>query len=341
MNKTESFNDFYDRTGKELYQNKFQSKWLTNEFLSIFHAIQEGYSLNKLIEENLLNEIAEGIYSFPCFTTDFCHEFLTECENYIQYAVKNNISIHRPNSMNRYGLVLNLIGMENLITDLQQTYLLPISRFFFPIEASHFTNHHSFIVSYEPDRDRALDLHTDDSDVTWNICLGKEFIGSGLTFCGIIGKSDHRQYKCSYQHVLGHAVVHLGEQRHGAENIIEGERHNLIIWCRNENYRRSELYHQRRSYYEKEANPPDLRCLSYTHDRDYILYHDKYPPGKNPFNLSDGIHDDDEAQDLPMPWCPPVAFGYDGLPTPNQLMKIIYTKLVEEEEERDRALEHL
>lgn len=77
------------------------------------------------------------------------------------------------------------MGMMDLLTDLQQQFLLPLSRALFPVEASHFTSHHSFTVSYSPDTDRTLDMHTDDSDVTWNICLGKDgFEGSGLTFCG-------------------------------------------------------------------------------------------------------------------------------------------------------------
>ena len=88
--------------------------------------------------------------------------------------------------MNKYGLVLNQIGMLKLLTNFQQEYLYNISNVLYPEEASHFTSHHSFIVSYAPDKDRSLDMHTDDSDVTWNICLGKEgFEGSGLTFCGM------------------------------------------------------------------------------------------------------------------------------------------------------------
>lgn len=274
----------------------------------------------------------------PCFSMNFCQMLLAECEHYISYANRNNLPIHRPNSMNRYGLVLNHIGLESLMTSLQQEYLLPISRKFFPIEASEFTSHHSFIVSYEPQRDRALDLHTDDSDVTWNICLGKEFSGSGLTFCGQIAKADHRQYQCSYQHRLGYAVIHLGQQRHGAENITSGERHNLIVWCRNDSYRSSDLYRANMRSYQKESGPPDRKCVSYTHDRDYILYHDDYPPGKNPFNLSDGQEENQDdvesSHDLHLPWCPPVRFGYDGIPTPNHLMKVIYTKLVDGEERR-------
>jgi hypothetical protein len=327
----------YNPLNPDLFSDEFQQSWFDTEFLRFYLLFQRNASISELIQSNHLTEIANNIYSIPCFSLEFCQILLNECERYIQYANRNNIPIHRPNSMNRYGLVLTKIGMNPWITNLQQKYLLPISRKFFPMEASEFTSHHSFIVSYEPQRDRSLDLHTDDSDVTWNFCLGKEFSGSGLTFCGQIGKADHRQYKCSYQHRLGHAVIHLGQQRHGAENISSGERHNLIVWCRNDVYRSSDSYRQNMRHYQKESSPPDRRCVSYTHDRDYILYHEDYPPGKNPFNLSDGQQEDDQEEssyDLHLPWCPPVRFGYDGIPTPNHLMKVIYTKLVDAEERR-------
>jgi hypothetical protein len=334
----------YIPLNSDLFLNQFQQEWFDLEFLRFYLSLQMNASIPELIQSYSLTEIAPHIYSIPCFSLNFCQILLRECENYIEYANRNSLPIHRPNSMNRYGLVLTKIGMEPLITDLQQNYLLPISRKFFPIEASEFTSHHSFIVSYEPQRDRALDLHTDDSDVTWNICLGKEFTGSGLTFCGQIAQADHRQYKCSYQHRLGHAVIHLGQQRHGAENITSGERHNLIVWCRNDSYRLSESYRANMRKYQKESSPPDRRCVSYTHDRDYILYHDDYPPGKNPFNLSDGQHEEDQDEvesfhDTHLPWCPPVRFGYDGIPTPNHLMKIIYTKLVDGEERKRQQMQ--
>jgi hypothetical protein len=339
----------------EFYGSHFNVEWFDEKFLELFSSIKSlsssstSTSLDELTRLKLLTQVGSGIYSFPCFKSTFCHQLLEESVSYIQYAQAYDLPIARPNSMNRYGLVLNLIGMRDLLSHLQHEYLHPISFFFFPIESTTkaFTDHHSFIVSYEPSRDRSLDLHTDDSEVTWNLCLGNEFTGSGLTFCGVMATAAHRQYQCSYQHQLGHAVVHLGRQRHGAETITSGERHNLIIWCRNESYRESEAYQLSLRRYERESNPPDVRCVSYTHDRDYLLYHDNYPRGKNPFHLSDGRSEDDnsgssgeeehqQGEDLPMPWCPPVRFGYDGIPTPNHLMKIVYTRLVEEEEEEQR-----
>ena len=99
-----------------------------------------------------------------------------------------------------------------------------------------------------------LDMHTDDSDVTFNVCLGKQFTGSGLIFCGMMGSPEHRQLSAIYHHKVGRCVVHLGRKRHGADNIATGERVNLIIWNVNNTYRNTDEYDNHK--YEKESGPP-------------------------------------------------------------------------------------
>ena len=41
-----------------------------------------------------------------------------------------------------------------------------------------------FVVEYGADKDKKLDWHVDDSDVTLNVCLGKQFEGGDLVFSG-------------------------------------------------------------------------------------------------------------------------------------------------------------
>ena len=76
----------------------------------------------------------------------------------------------------------------------------------------------------------------------------------------------------------GRALIHLGSRRHGADDITAGERNNLIVWNQNQGYRDSAEYVNKQPYHKEDA-PPDPRCLSYTHDRDFGSYLD-YPPGK-------------------------------------------------------------
>ncbi|KAJ9435594.1 putative PKHD-type hydroxylase [Diplonema papillatum] len=185
--------------------------------------------------------------------------------------------------------------MESMVDLLTSTFLREVSRRLFPKLGSDCDSHHTFNVRYRPDEDRGLDMHTDDSDVTFNVCLGKEFEGAGLQFCGTMKKARHRKASAQVRHALGRCLVHLGQLRHGADDIIAGERQNLIIWMRNSQWRKTEEYEA--GAFETEAEPPDPVCLSYTHDRDYGQY--------KPFN-------DKTKAFKGTGWCPPDRYAYKG-----------------------------
>ena len=143
------------------------------------------------------------------------------------------------------------------------------------------------------------DRHTDDSDVTLNVCLGQDFSGAGLTFCGDVGDADHRALSHRYSHVPGRALLHLGRRRHGADTIATGRRVNLIMWNYCKEWRASAVYRQRGLRYAAEAAAPDPLCVSYTHDRDYEAVVGAARP--------DGHQDKAKKA-----WCPPKHAEYEG-----------------------------
>ena len=108
-------------------------------------------------------------------------------------------------------------------------------------------------------------------------------VGAGLSFCGLRGEvsSDERRFSYRHKHVLGRAIMHLGHHRHGADDIITGERYNLIMWNKSSTYRASRAFMSKYQTPPDSRGPPDLVCLSYTHDKDYEDYKE-YPPGKRP-----------------------------------------------------------
>jgi len=212
----------------------------------------------------MVKEECTGAYSFPFVTKEFSDMVIEEAEHYQQ----SGLPVRRPNSMNAYGLILNEIGLEGLMDALQQQAFLPVSRALFPAEvACRFDAHHSFLVHYEIGHDLGLDMHTDDSDITFNTCLGKEFEGAGLTICGVMGEEGMRKLRHVYSHVVGRCLVHLGRHRHGADDITKGERLNLICWNHNYLWRKSSPY--KTLTLPDETEPPDAQCLSFTHDRDH------------------------------------------------------------------------
>ena len=137
-------------------------------------------------------------------------------------------------------------------------------------------------MQYKEGEDLGLDMHTDACDVTLNVCLGLDFTGAGLTFCGLCGDVDGEERRFSYRHthVKGHAIMHLGHHRHGADDITSGERYNLIMWSKSSSFRVTKAFGDK-NHKPSDRGVPDLVCLSYTHDSDFETYK-PYPPGKRP-----------------------------------------------------------
>jgi hypothetical protein len=89
----------------------------------------------------LLREEAPGVWSFPMFTPEFCTKLLEELDHFTVVADARGLPIRRPNTMNSYGVIINEIGMELAIDELQALVLQPISQVLFPTEGGQFDGH--------------------------------------------------------------------------------------------------------------------------------------------------------------------------------------------------------
>lgn len=185
-----------------------------------------------------------GVYSFPLFRPAFCEALRLEVHRFEHWAAHHAAPVTRPNSMNRYGVVLEELGLEPLLDALLEDWTVPLARELFPAFAgATLDHHHGFVVEYAPDGDRELALHTDDSEVTLNACLGTAFEGGALYFrglrCGGHAGTPARPEECfEYAHAPGRAVIHAGAHRHGAAPLTAGSRTNVILWCRSTRYDR-------------------------------------------------------------------------------------------------------
>jgi len=174
-----------------------------------------------------------GIFQFKLFTNEFCEKFLEETEHFENTLQKLKVPIRRPNSMNNYGVILDDVGFTPLIHELQTKYLIPLTKILFPHSyGANLDMHHAFIVRYKQGEDLDLAMHIDDSEVTLNVCLGKDFTGGTLNFYGIKGEPTEKKEDFEYNHKKGIAILHSGKHWHEANKIQSGERCNLILWCR-------------------------------------------------------------------------------------------------------------
>lgn len=114
--------------------------------------------------------------------------------------------------------------------------------FFTEVGGSTLDSHHGFVVEYGMDRDVDLGFHVDDSEVTLNVCLGKQFSGGELFFRGVrcekhVNTESQPEEIFDYSHAVGRAVLHRGRHRHGARATTSGQRINLLLWCRSSVFR--------------------------------------------------------------------------------------------------------
>ncbi|KAL5726592.1 2-oxoglutarate and iron-dependent oxygenase domain-containing protein cp2 [Ranunculus cassubicifolius] len=192
---------------------------------------------------SIISEPSPGIYTFEMLQPQFCQLLLSEVENFEKWVQEAKFRIMRPNTMNKYGAVLDDFGLEAMLDKLMEDFIRPISTVFFPeVGGSSLDSHHGFVVEYGKDRDTDLGFHVDDSEVTLNVCLGKEFSGGELFFRGVrcdrhVNTETQPEEILDYSHIPGQAVLHRGRHRHGARITKNGHRINLLLWCRSSVFR--------------------------------------------------------------------------------------------------------
>lgn len=186
----------------------------------------------------VLDEVHPEIYAFRPVTDAWRQMLLEEILHFEAWALETGCDHDPPNSMNRYGVILDQIGFGPMMSALMGRCVSPLAAHLFAeVGGATLDDHHGFAVSYQPGGDVDLGFHVDASDVTLNLCLGSRFTGGALYFEGRRCE-QHRQTGCSaadrfvYAHQPGVALLHAGKHRHGALEITQGERINLIVWCR-------------------------------------------------------------------------------------------------------------
>ena len=146
----------------------------------------------------------------------------------------------------RWRLILEEFGFSAQLDNLMTRVVSPLSNLLFPeVGGDSLDSQHGFIVNYGMAGDTDLGFHVDNSEVTLNLCIGGDFIGSEVYFQGR-RCSEHRQTPhLDEEHVVitpevGTAIIHAGAHRHGVYPIGRGSRRSLIMWCSSEKYRQSE-----------------------------------------------------------------------------------------------------
>ncbi|CAI9785407.1 unnamed protein product [Fraxinus pennsylvanica] len=231
----------YQRLHRELYTMHATTFFVPSFLKAINENTEQGF-------RNIMSEPTPGIFTFEMLQPRFCEMLLAEVENFEKWVHETKFRIMRPNTMNKYGAVLDDFGMETMLDKFMEEFIRPISKVFFPeVGGSTLDAHHGFVVEYGMDRDLDLGFHVDDSEVTLNVCLGKQFSGGELFFRGVrcekhVNTETQSEEIFDYPHLPGRAVLHRGRHRHGARATTSGNRINLLLWCKSSVFRELRKY---------------------------------------------------------------------------------------------------
>ena len=232
--------DNYYPLHNQLY--KLKDDIFVESFSKAIHA-----KTSQALEQILVKEHS-GIYSFDLLKPEFCNQLIEEILWFKSWCKKKQIKIQPPNSMNNYGVILDDIGFTPFLSQLLAEYITPLSTLLFAdAGGDSLDHHHGFVVEYGMDKDTSLGFHTDDSEVTLNVCLGRKFTGGTLYYKGLRCQSCQQTPTLpgetfEVDHKVGRAMLNRGQHRHGADDITSGERYNLILWCKSTKYRQNYNY---------------------------------------------------------------------------------------------------
>ncbi|GKU90250.1 hypothetical protein SLEP1_g4260 [Rubroshorea leprosula] len=118
------------------------------------------YAINENKEESfrsVMTEPVSGVFTFEMLQPQFCDLLLSEVENFERWVHQTKFRIMRPNTMNKFGAVLDDFGLEAMLNRLMEDFIRPISKIFFPeVGGATLDSHHGFVVEYGIDRDVEL-----------------------------------------------------------------------------------------------------------------------------------------------------------------------------------------
>ncbi len=145
--------------------------------------------------------------------------------------IKNNIS-SSSNSMHKYT---SIVPIEINEIDKINNILWYFVREYYELWNQKLPKYNGgFSLIYNNNFDKKLDLHMDDSIYTINMCIKSNDIeGSNIIFNGTKSNSYTHNYnpkEISVPLSEDYMLIHLGNHPHKTEEIIEGERVNIILW---------------------------------------------------------------------------------------------------------------
>jgi len=184
-----------------------------------------------------------NVFEFPLLTEE-------QCEDMTNKVLNNRYNYPHHGSMQKHTVdITNLFG--NFIQDNMPIITSKINELYdFGNKIDYYVyTAHAIIYNSDGTGEKALSIHTDDSDITVNIPIHlKDVLGSELRFIGStpygnsICKSKLEKHRVknslavnSITHRIGSYIMHRGDHPHETSAIYNGQRISLIFWLKRVN----------------------------------------------------------------------------------------------------------
>eukprot|EP00461_Guttulinopsis_vulgaris_P002824 UN02825 len=116
--------------------------WVENmlykeEFTKVYKKYYDPYTSVFEDPDYILNipekrSVSNHILSIPLFPKEFCTKIISFVAYIQQWLLDNDFNLIPPNSMNRYGLTLEYVGLEDLFKELMQFVVTPLIPMYYP-----------------------------------------------------------------------------------------------------------------------------------------------------------------------------------------------------------------
>ncbi|XP_035218960.1 2-oxoglutarate and iron-dependent oxygenase domain-containing protein 2-like isoform X2 [Stegodyphus dumicola] len=232
LKRKEIIKKCYKPLNSSLY--RLEEIHLASSFLTLVQTAKN-FGFQKTLQTLDVISEEKQLYGFQVFKENFCLALLDEIAHYEE----SNLPKERPNTMNKYGVLLDELGFHDEFSCiLRVKYLDTLAAVLFPEwRGKGLDSHKIFTVGYKIGHDVDLSYHFDNCEVTLNVCLSKNFKGGELYFGDMKDVPIDKSSCMLVPHKVGYGILHRGQQLHGALPISAGERHNLIFWMRSSSIR--------------------------------------------------------------------------------------------------------
>eukprot|EP00527_Entomoneis_sp_CCMP2396_P003892 CAMPEP_0198144230 /NCGR_PEP_ID=MMETSP1443-20131203/14321_1 /TAXON_ID=186043 /ORGANISM="Entomoneis sp., Strain CCMP2396" /LENGTH=357 /DNA_ID=CAMNT_0043807587 /DNA_START=202 /DNA_END=1272 /DNA_ORIENTATION=- len=184
----------------------------------------------------IMDEEMYDVFTFPLFRREFCG-FLRSYVDALSDLGREDEFVDL-----RLGLRpvdLDTVGLKWVNDLLFHLIVRPIGRQLYEKSESlaDLDWRQGYVAAYaaKPTTDKPrsqLVTHTDDSEVTLNIGLGKNFEGGHVEFRGLRGTPEGGQLIDAFEPIEGTALIHAGRHFHDVTPVTKGNRYALIVWAR-------------------------------------------------------------------------------------------------------------